>query len=87
MDLTSAMIEGYYAEKGAWNPYLWSSPASMGWNVGRYLAQEGRPKPMTCKMSRGFNVRCGNVVFGKATTLCRIIGNYADKQRLQVVEA
>ena len=56
-DLTNEVTEGRAVVAGApkSNPYIWSSPAWLGWEAG--YALRGLSGVKSARMSRGFSVR------------------------------
>lgn len=65
-DLTDEARAGYDAAIDSANPHYWSSPAGMGWDVGRYLGQRRMPRPIKAAMSRGMSVRVDGQVYSWA---------------------
>lgn len=58
--LTAEARAGY---GGNVNPYLFSSPAFYAHALGRYLHATGRSVPSDVRMSRGYSIRSGDMLF------------------------
>lgn len=58
-DVTHHARDGWRAEAGEGNPYLFSSSAWCAWQVGRFLADTGKPMPDSAFVARGCKVRIG----------------------------
>lgn len=54
--------EAYNAAHDAPNPYLAWSPASMAFRLGIWMHATGRSIPRSCKMSRGYTMRCNDML-------------------------
>ncbi len=63
-DLLKEVLEGYAALPRTTNPYLYSSPAYLGFRAGQALV--GFSIPKKARMSRGYSVRVetggGNII-------------------------
>lgn len=51
---------GYYGNP---NPHLYSSACWYAHSLGQHLHQTGRPIPTDVRMSRGYSMRVGDMVF------------------------
>lgn len=60
-DLTGYAAQGY-AAPSAPNPHLFSSAVHMAFCVGQWMATTGRPAPRAVRMSRGYSVRCNDML-------------------------
>lgn len=62
-DLTEHAAKGYAREP---NPHAYSSPAWYAHAIGEHLRATGRPAPRDVRMSRGYSVRVGDMLFKEA---------------------
>lgn len=62
-DLTYAAIAGYESAKPECVEYIETSTAWYAWKLGQYLSFTGRAKPVGVRMSRGYSIRCGDMLF------------------------
>lgn len=61
-DMTYAALVGW-SEGDKPCPYLQTSPAHIAWALGRFFRKSGRTQPSDVRMSRGYSIRCRDMLF------------------------
>lgn len=61
-DLTDRAVDGFRANHFEC-PYIYSSASAIAWQLGLWFQQTGRPEPKAVKMSRGYSIRSGDMLF------------------------
>lgn len=62
-DLTYAALAGYESASPECLEYIETSPAWYAWMLGRHLSFTGRARPVDVRMSRGYSIRCADMLF------------------------
>ena len=59
-DLTEYATKGYQGDD---NKHIFSSPCFYAHALGEHLQKTGRTAPQDVRMSRGYSIRCGDMLF------------------------
>ena len=62
IDLLDRLKEGFNADPGTENAYLWSSDSYLAFSLGQWLARAGESLPSSVATSRGYSLRVNHTM-------------------------